>query len=126
MLLIRATDPYDGRCFLLPPGGGVEFGETLDRAILREISEELGLQLPSPRRLGMLESIFQFAGRTEHELVFVYEAECNDPAIGASEEIFITESNGERLPARWYTLSDVAATGLPLFPEGLLDLLVAG
>lgn len=57
MLLIRATDPHDGRSFLLPPGGGVEFGETIDDAIRRELFEELGIQIENPRRLGMLENV---------------------------------------------------------------------
>ena len=125
MLLIRATDPHDGRSFLLPPGGGVEFGETLDQAVLREVLEEVGTRLPSVRRLGMFESLFQFAGRREHELVFVYEGDCDDAHVCATEEIEIKESNGARLPARWYTLSEVVASGLPLFPDGLLGLLGA-
>jgi ADP-ribose pyrophosphatase YjhB (NUDIX family) len=123
MLLIRATDPHDGRPFLLPPGGGVEFGESLDQAILREIFEEVRVRLPEAKRLGMLENVFQFDGRKEHELVFVYEADCDDPDLCAKDEIEIEESNGERLPARWYTVPERIATGLPLFPDGLLDLL---
>lgn len=125
MLLIQATDPHDGRAFLLPPGGGVEFGETLDQAVLREIFEEVGIQLPEAKRLGMLENVFQFAGSMEHELVFVYEAHCAEQAICRLDELVITESNGATFPARWYTLAEVAATGLPLFPEGLVGLLNA-
>ncbi len=125
MLLIRVTDPHDGKSFLLPPGGGVEFGETLDQAVAREIFEEVGVRLAGAKRLGMLENIFQYAGCMEHELVFIHEAECDEPAVCARDELVITESNGEKLPARWYTLSEVAATGLPVFPNGLLRLLSA-
>jgi ADP-ribose pyrophosphatase YjhB (NUDIX family) len=124
ILLIRAVDPHDGSCFLLPPGGGVEFGETLEQAVIREVLEEVGVHLPSAKRLGMFENMFQFAGRPEHELVFVYEAECHEPILCGREEVSITESNGAVLTARWYTLADIAAAGLPLFPEGLAALLM--
>jgi ADP-ribose pyrophosphatase YjhB (NUDIX family) len=123
ILLIRGTDPHDGREFLLPPGGGVEFGETLEQAIVREIEEEVGVRLSAPRRLGMSENLFQFAGRAEHELVFVYEADCDDPHVCSRNEFTIIESNGEKLPARWYTVSEISATGLPLFPAGVSEFL---
>ncbi|MBI1348500.1 NUDIX domain-containing protein [bacterium] len=124
MLLIRATDPHDGRSFLLPPGGGVEFGEMIDDAIRRELFEELGIPIENPRRLGMLENVFQFNGRPEHELVFIYDAPCPFPHLYEAEDVEITESNGEKLNARWYTIADVAKSGLPVFPTGLLELLI--
>ncbi|WP_254509126.1 NUDIX hydrolase [Anatilimnocola floriformis] len=123
LLLIRATDPHDGRSFLIPPGGGVEFGETLEHAVRREIFEEVGIELSQVTRLAMSENIFQFAGRPEHELVFVYEAQCHDAVVCAQDEMVIRESNGETLPARWYTLTEVIGSGLPLFPDGLAELL---
>jgi len=123
ILLLHITDPYDGREFLIPPGGGVEFGETLEQAAVREIAEEVGLRIASPRRLGMFENIFRYNGKPEHELVFVYEAECSDPELCEKKEITITESNGNLFSARWYTRSDLEATELALFPEGLIALL---
>lgn len=120
ILLVHITDPHDGRAFLIPPGGGVEFGETLEQAVVREIAEELGLKITAPRRVGMSENIFRYANKPEHELVFAYEADCTDAELCAREEVVVTESNGNLFSARWYTPSDIAATGLPVFPEGLL------
>lgn len=125
MLLLQATDPHDRRRFWLPPGGGVEFGETLEQAVVREIFEELGLRIVGPKRIGMFESFFRFAGRQEHELVFVYELACDDAELCAKEDIVITESNGEQLPARWLTPADIVESGLPLFPFGLLEMLAS-
>lgn len=125
VLLLRITDPYDGREFLIPPGGGVEFGETLEQAAVREIAEEVGLRIASPHRLGMFENIFRYNDKPEHELVFVYEAECSDLELCEKQEITITESNGNQFAARWYTHSESLATGLSLFPEGLRELLAA-
>ena len=123
ILLIRITDPHDGRAFLIPPGGGVEFGETLEQAVVREVEEELGLRIAAPKRLAMFENIFRYANKPEHELVFVYEADCDDAAMCARDEVIVTESNGHQFTARWYALADVVSSGLPLFPEGLIGLL---
>lgn len=123
VLLIRAVDRHRGRRYLLPPGGGVEFRERLDEAIRRELLEELGVTVPSPRQVGLVESLFHYAGVEEHELVFVYEAECDDPTIAGRDEVAVVESDGQALEARWYTLEEVHASGLPVFPEGLLELL---
>lgn len=125
ILLMQITDAYDGKTFLIPPGGGVEFGERLDDAVVREVFEEVGLRLLPPKRLGMLESLFHFAGKPEHELIFVYHADCDDASLCASSEVPITESNGNLFTARWYTLAEVAATGLPLVPQGLAELLAS-
>jgi ADP-ribose pyrophosphatase YjhB (NUDIX family) len=90
---------------------------------VREVAEEVGLHITAPRRLGMFENMFRYANKPEHELVFVYEADCHDESICAQDEVTVTESNGNLFTARWYTPSEIAASGLPLFPEGLLDLL---
>lgn len=124
ILLLHITDPYDGRAFLIPPGGGVEFGETLEQAVVREVQEELGLRIAGPKRLAMFENMFRYANKPEHELVFVYEADCNDEAMCAQNEVTVTESNGNLFTARWYAHSKIIASGLPLFPEGLLGLIL--
>lgn len=123
VLLTHAVDSHDGRRFLLPPGGGVEFRERLDDAIRRELLEELNVAIPSPKRVGLVESLFHYSGVEEHELVFVYEAECDDPTIVALDEVPVLESDGQILEARWYTPEEARGTGLPIFPEGLLELL---
>ncbi len=41
LLLLRKKPPEEG-CWSIP-GGAVEFGETIETAILRELSEELGI-----------------------------------------------------------------------------------
>ncbi len=55
LLMRRLMDPEAGRWSL--PSGKVEFGESLERAIQREVWEELGLQTQIDLFLGMVELI---------------------------------------------------------------------
>lgn len=50
--------------------------------------------------------------RTDHNLA----------RLLAADDLEITESNGVRLPARWYTPAEALATGLPVYPDGVLNL----
>ena len=55
-------------------GGGIEFGETSLEALVREIKEELGLELKDYKLLDVSENIFIYNGEKAHEICFIYQA----------------------------------------------------
>jgi ADP-ribose pyrophosphatase YjhB (NUDIX family) len=66
-------DPLSGEVVAVPLAGGIEFGETGEQAIRREVREEIGATSTSVRFLGVLEDIFRWAGQQRHELWLIYD-----------------------------------------------------
>jgi ADP-ribose pyrophosphatase YjhB (NUDIX family) len=69
ILLCKRKD----RDYSFLPGGHVEFGETTEAALAREVNEELGVSLKSAKFIGALENIFIQNGIKRHEINLVFE-----------------------------------------------------
>ncbi|ROX07760.1 NUDIX domain-containing protein, partial [Escherichia coli] len=52
--------------FLRALGGGLEFGERLEEAVVREFDEELGIRVRVERALGASDNIFTWQGEPAH------------------------------------------------------------
>ncbi|MDZ7756151.1 NUDIX domain-containing protein [Rhodohalobacter sp.] len=52
LLLIELLSPVTNSCVWLPPGGEVNFGETLEEALIREFQEETGLRVSCRANVG--------------------------------------------------------------------------
>ena len=115
LLVTSTVDPVTGRTFARPPGGGIEPGELATETIVRELDEELGLAVESPRLLGVLEHVFDFAGRTLHEHVFVLAVDLAADAVLPS----VTDADH---PVWWLPADRFQDPALDLVPRGLLEL----
>jgi len=121
LLVLEYHDPTKDQNFYRPLGGGIEFGETAESAVRRELREELGVDLLDVRRLGVLENIFHGFGRDGHEIAFVFGCELSDPALYERDFVGeILDDAGTKV--MWQPLSGVRSDR-PLYPEGLADLL---
>lgn len=115
-------NPDTGEVVAVPLAGGVEFGETGEAAIRRELLEEIGVVAGVVRYLGALEDIFEWNGQARHEVHLVYDVAVSDPRIAGLAEIEV-DDEGERYVARWRPLSDFRAE-TRLVPAGLLGLIL--
>ena len=122
ILVHEGIDPMSGVRFARPLGGGIEFGEHSRDAVVREIREELGVEIEDVRQLGILESIYIYKGAPGHELVFVYDARFVDEAL--YEQTVLTAQEGERtFTACWRSLDEMQGDPLVLVPQELWQLL---
>lgn len=115
-------DPDTGVVVAVPLAGGVEFGETGEQAVARELEEEIRATATRIRYLGLLEDIFDWAGQKRHELYLVYDVELADRSVYEADEVHVVEPDGTTYPARWRLLAEFTASAR-LVPDGLLELI---
>jgi ADP-ribose pyrophosphatase YjhB (NUDIX family) len=112
--VLLCTVPGAGCWFL--PGGRVRFGEATDRALARELAEELGHQLPPGRLVLVMENIYTDRW-LRHEIGMYYHQEWPDSL--AADDI-----HGGSEPAdefRWVKISELETAGFQ--PAGIIGLL---
>ena len=122
ILVFEGFDPLKNQTFYRPLGGGIEFGESSEDAVRREIREEMNAEITDLSFLGTFENIFTFNGIPGHEIVQVYSGRMTDPRYIGQVEMFGHELTGEIIKLVWKRLSEFGREA-PLYPEGLLDLL---
>ncbi len=125
ILVFEGYDSRTGAYFYRPLGGGVEPGETTRETVVREIAEELGLQVVEVKLLGILENLFVLEGRPKHEIVFVYDGRFEDETVYDREVLHGREANNAPIRAEWRELNSFDER-YRLVPEGLRELLQGG
>lgn len=90
------------------PGGRVEFGETLQEAVVREVAEETGLEVVCGPYIGFVERI----GTTYHYVIHDFRADpIGDPPLRAGDDA---------AEAAWVPLADLGEVHLV---DGMLEFL---
>ncbi|MEI7013519.1 NUDIX hydrolase [Leptospira licerasiae] len=82
LLQQKKKDAY----YWLLPGGGIEFGESAEDALRRELKEELSLDITSANFLFLNESIDPKGNRHLLQLVFLATVKKQDPEVNLKEK----------------------------------------
>ncbi|MBK9925916.1 MAG: NUDIX domain-containing protein [Anaerolineales bacterium] len=124
ILVNEGYDPLKDQTFYRPLGGGIEFGETAEETVRRELMEEINVEVGEVRYLGTLENIFTFNGTPGHEIVMIYDGVLKNSGLYEQAEVEGKEANGEVIRAVWMELDQFRMGKSILYPNGLLELLM--
>ena len=124
ILVSEGFDTVKQSYFYRPLGGEIEYGESSNAALLREIQEELDVEVENIQLVGVIENIFTYEGKQGHEIVFVFDAEFSDKSLYELDEIdgYQQEANF-RFKAKWQSLDEIEKNGSRLVPKDLANLL---
>lgn len=124
ILVSEGFDTVKQTYYYRPLGGGIEYGETSQAAVAREIREELGLETENLQWIGVIENIFIYEGEQGHEIVFVFDGEFSDKTRYELSELDGYEQEADiKFKAKWLSLEEMKKNGGRLVPEALLSLL---
>lgn len=99
-------------------GGGVEFGEKAQNALIREFKEELDVNVKINSLIDVVENIFEFEGNLGHEVCFVYEAELVNKELYNQATIQMIEPEHKDTLVCWIEPTDDKKI-YPLHPKNL-------
>lgn len=126
ILVCEGFDTVKQSYYYRPLGGGIEYGESSQAAVLREIQEELGVEAKNIQLVGVIENIFTYEGEQGHEIVFVFDGEFADKSLYEHDEIDGYEQEANvRFKAKWLSLDEIETNGARLVPESLAKLILS-
>ena len=99
--VLVCRDKKGGYAYL--PGGHVEFGETAERALIRELEEESGLKVRAGACALVHEHFFEQKGTKRHEVTLVFHME----HAGSDEALEGVKSLESHLVFEWMDLASV-------------------
>jgi len=130
VLLMHARDPDNpSHHWWELPGGGLDHGETLEQAAIREVAEETGIELAQlGPRVWIRESRFRYRNRDHHRIDHVFLARAAD----TTATVALKPTDNEKLgliERAWLTSVELHTCTDKLLPAALpalLDALLAG
>lgn len=111
-LLLIKEKLEDEKEYWIVPGGGVRFGENLEEAVLRELKEEVGLELTNIKLIDFHQAIF--TNFNYHTIIFFFLAETKGlPKISKKEK--------KVLEACFFTVEEISNLQLVTSAKWLFD-----
>jgi len=134
-LFQRIENVHKDKTMYRPIGGTMEYGENSLTTVMREVKEEINIDITEPILQYVIENHFMFTAQNQdsgdtteslgHEIHFIYSAQAQDPLFYQQDIVYGIESNEVAYEAEWKTLTELKEDMNALVvPEGLLELLL--
>ena len=114
ILLANIDSPVTNRLVWIPPGGGLEFGETMEECLKREFLEETHL----PIKVGNLIHINELVELPFHALEWYFEVEKDGGKIGLGYDPELRDDKQLLNDLQWIPISRLSE--LSFAPQSLL------
>lgn len=110
------------------PGGRVEFIESAQTTVVREVEEELKIKCEVVRPLWIMENFFNYKEKKLHEIAFYFLVTCPQELLNKGSEFVMMENGTTRLQFKWIKIADLEQeilypsflrTALKSLPENL-------
>ncbi len=109
-------DQKTGEKFYRLLGGSVEFGESAEQAVRREMIEEIQSEISNLTFLRVVENIFEFEGIPGHEVVFIYKGDLVRREL-YDLPVFPFDEGETRQTAKWVNADDIISGQSILYPS---------
>lgn len=116
LLVSKGVDSVKNKSFYRLLGGHIEFGETAEAGIRREIVEELGSEIENLKLVSVIENIFTYEGREGHEIDFLFSGDLTNKGLNNQTILHVVEHNSLDFDAEWIPISSVTSGEIPLYP----------
>ena len=121
LLVQKGYDKGTKESFYRLLGGGIEFGESSNQALKREMKEELNAEITNEKLLSCIENIFEFNSEKYHEIVFLYTADFLEESFYNQENMKIVDKEGAY--AEWVPIIEIKNGTVILYPKEAISYL---
>lgn len=105
LLLVRHSHTVGNSAFWAPPGGGLQYGETMQACLKREIQEETGLEVKVDRFL----FVNEFLQPPLHAVEFFFEAKAVGGTLKTGTDPEASEDKQLIEHVQWLTIKELQA-----------------
>ncbi len=104
-------------------GGGIDFGETSETALIREFAEEIQATLTDVEYVSCLDNIFVYNGKPRHELIQLFRAQFAESHFYQLDQTFRLVEGDRTEKACWIEIAKVLSGEYRLVPESCIQYL---
>lgn len=115
LLASKGFDRTTQKAFYRLLGGSINFFETSEDGIRREMQEELQSDIENLKLIDVVENLFTYEGVRRHDVIFLYTGTLTQKALYTQKTISITDGP-HTFSAEWIPVEKIRSHEMTLYP----------